>query len=220
MCYWNAIDRYVLFFSCQLCVIVALSYNSITTAWTAVRRPVSTVFVDSNLRWKSFHQTMVESVWRPLSVLLFTADSVLLSSFKSVPQEKWAIAKSCKISEHPRPFQTCVVVGDTLFPSHSTSNGTLDWHISRYLWKWYSFVTAISHRATLLCRQWLWRSVEMMLFPAGCSWRPWMCPSNNRGLSECTVCWQHRSYKTSRSAWKSLYISNVCELTPQINNFF
>lgn len=104
MCYWDASDCNVLFFSLQLRFIVALRYNSITAAWTAVRRSISTVFVESDLRWKSFHQTMAESVWRPLRAPLFMADSLLSSSptsSKSVSQEKWAIAKSCKMSDPP-----------------------------------------------------------------------------------------------------------------------
>lgn len=115
----------------------------------------------------------------------------------------------------PWPFQTCVVVGDTLPPTPPPP--AMERHHLHYRWEWHSLVTAISQRSTLLCRQWFWRSVEMILFPAGCSWRPCMCPSNNPGLSECTVCWKHRSsYETRWRAWKSLYSSDVCELTTRI----
>lgn len=208
-------------FSLSSCASLWLCYNSITAAWTAVRRSISTVFVESDLRWESFHQTMAESVWRSLCALLFTADSVLVSSstfFKSATQETWAIPKSCKMSD-PLDLSRPVVVGDALspLPSHSPSNGTLERNHSHYCWKWHSLATAILQRSTLLCRQSFWQPVEMTVFPAGCSWRPCMCPSNNPDLSECSVCWKHRSSNETRwSAWKSLYISDVCELTTRI----
>lgn len=125
----------------------------IVAAWAAMRRSVFTVFVESDPRWRSFHQTMVESVWRRLYVMLLAEDWVLLSlSFKAILQEMWAIAKSCKMSDL-RPSQARVVVRDALPPpthTHSNSNGTLEWHISHYLWKWHSLVTAISHQSLLL----------------------------------------------------------------------
>lgn len=139
-----------------------------------MRRSVLTVFVESDLRWRSFHQTMVESVWRPLSVLLLTEDAVLLplsTFFKSILQEKWAIAKSCKMSDL-RPFQTRVVVRDAPPRPQSMSKGTLEWHISHYLWKWHSFVTAISHQSLLFFGPWFWL---------------WICLSNNPNQSECAV---------------------------------
>lgn len=106
---WNSLRKdvlsgCVLFFSSQLCFFMALSYNSITAAWTSVS-------VGSDLRRNSFHPTMVENVWRRSSQQPCDADSVLFitSLSSAIPRERWAVAKSCKTSG-PWPFQPAEVM--------------------------------------------------------------------------------------------------------------